>query len=266
MTFLNKTLLSTCLLAGALCTSPLAERHSTESAASLEPAPIPTAPVDAGQAAHARAYPLPTHGLTLTPETCTNMADLLSQFSAVTGEALLYSNETKAQLEKRETGLRQSLTIAPEDVYATVQDILVANRIVLTDLSRTTPRMLWVESGESNRRSSLRENPKYVSQAHLAAYSRDSAIMITTVLNLPHCDTRVMSNAMRALVTDSNTMQIMAVSETHSFVLTGRGAAVNSMASLLYAMEEEAERAHKERMENRQEEPAEQASAKKTKK
>jgi hypothetical protein len=51
MSFLNKTLLSTCLLAGALCTSPLAESHVAGAEAS------PSEPVSAAQAAHDAAFP-----------------------------------------------------------------------------------------------------------------------------------------------------------------------------------------------------------------
>lgn len=238
MSFLNKTLLSTCLLAGALCTSPLAERHSAEAMHSAaDPA---SAPVSAAQAAHDKAFPTPNQGLVLTQENCPSLVDLLNQFSAVTGEAVMYTRETKALLESRETGLQQDLAIGPADVYATVQDILVANRIVLTDMGRGTPRMLWVESADSKRRSQLREHARFVPQDQLEAYKRDSAILITTALHLPHSDTRNMTNSLRMMVVDANTTQIMAVRETNSVVLTGFGTTVNTMASLLGAMEESA--------------------------
>jgi len=67
----------------------------------------------------------------------------------------------------------------------------------------------------------------------LEAWSDRSAVLITTVLNMPNTDVRTLSNSMRTMLTDANTQQIIPVGNSNSLILTGFGSDVVALARML---------------------------------
>jgi hypothetical protein len=241
MTFLKTNLLGASLVVGALALSPLAATGTVHSNGSIASA--------TNSIRHVEAYPLPSAGLEIKLKECESLAALLDMFAKATGETLLYGSSTEALLNQVTTGLHSDLTIAPGQVYSTVQDILYANRVVLTDMRRTTPRMLMVESLDSANRASIKAKAIYVSADSLGQYSDFSAMLITTTVYLPNINVRTMGNSMRQLVVDPNTMQLIPVPESSQVILTGFGNSIVRVAAMLKDMDKAAEKANTARAE-----------------
>ncbi|MFT7670117.1 MAG: type II secretory pathway component GspD/PulD (secretin) [Planctomycetota bacterium] len=172
---------------------------------------------------HEEAFPTPAEGLTISQKETHSLEHLISEFQRVSGEQILYSLETKKLLASLSPTLHETLEVAPKDVYSVVQDILIFNRFVLADVRRSEPRMLSLVSLDSSRRSSIRQEARFVPEEQLDDYAMDSALLITTVIQVPNVDIRTIGNSLRQLVVDSNTMQIVPVQESNQVIVTGIG-------------------------------------------
>ncbi len=236
MNFLNKTLLSTSLIVGALSLSPLAATGTVHATGGP--------PAGASALRHDDPFPQPSEGLHIKLAECESLAALLDTFAEVTGETLLYNGETEVLLRRSTTGLHKDLSIAPGQVYSSVQDILIANRVVLTDLRRAAPRMLMVESLESANRASIKSNALYVPAVELGRYSDFSAMLIRTSIYLPNMDMRSLGNSIRQLVVDPNTMQMIPVPESSQVIITGFGNSIVRIVAMLKDMDAAAEMAN----------------------
>ena len=62
--------------------------------------------------------------------------------------------------------------------------------------------------------------------------------MITTMVTLPNTDVRTLSNSMRAMVTDPNTMQVIPVGNSNSLIVTGFGSNVAALVRMLQLVDE----------------------------
>lgn len=219
MHYYHTTFLSAALVVGALSITPqAATQHAATQRVSSK---------------HSQFFPQPNQGLVIGDKESQNLAELLDQFAVVTGEHLMYSNETELMLTNASTQLTTALDVVPEDVYSVVQDVLIRNRFAIIDVRREEPRMLAVVSLDSPERATIRQQSIFVEEEQLDEYLGHSALLITTVVKLPHLDVRTMGASMRQLVVDPSTMQIIPIPESHSLVITGFGNAVHYLAHLL---------------------------------
>jgi hypothetical protein len=199
------------------------------------------------------AYPFPAvkEGISIKAGTDgdTKLTQLLNDFSRVTGNTLLITKEVRTQLENSSTGLNRSLDVPADRVYPIVESILVHNDFVLSLRSEREPRLIAVESANSNRRSPLRSGALVATERDLDAWSQHPAFLVTTILDLPNTDVRTLSNSMRTMFTDQNTQVIIPVGNSNSLIITANGADLAMLAKMLRTVDEtsrrEAEESHK---------------------
>lgn len=226
MNLLKSPILAAALVLGALSISPEAAVGDHTSAYQLPP--------------HSELFPTPSSGLVIRAEDQT-LETLLDEFARVTGEKIIYSTDTGSLLQGMRPNVRGDLEVAPEDVYAVVQNVMVTNRFVFTNLRREEPRMIAVASLDSPARASIKQDACFVPIERLDEYANDSAFLIQTVLELPNTDTPSVGAIMRQLVVDPNTMQIIPIRE-HQIILTGFANRIHDQVQLLRRIDEGAAR------------------------
>lgn len=232
----------------------LATTASCVSASAVDHARLALAP---GTQPIADAFPMPSAGLKIqiSPGEEMRLDKLLDEFSRVTGQNLLISNDTCTGLRSVPTGLNRSVEIPASEVYAFVENVLAHNQYVLQVLSDHEPRLLAVHNlqGRSNNRS-LADLARYVPVKDIGLYARHPAVLVTTMVELPSTDVRTISNSLRALLTDAVTQQIIAVGNTNALVLGGSGTAVANLVTVLRECDEGARRAEEAREKEKEKE------------
>ena len=199
-----------------------------------------SSPEAATQAGSSR-FPTPSAGMTIerrAGEAPITVEELLLEFGELTGEHLIWTDDTGAVLKEVRVAFDRTFAIPAEELYSAVEAILIANRFVLTDLRREEPRMMAVHSLDSPARAHLRAGATHIDTEDLPLYADHPAILIRTVVHLPRIDVRRLSNAMRGMVADPNTMQVIPVPESNGLILTGFGADLVELVLMLRELNE----------------------------
>ncbi|MBK7875186.1 MAG: hypothetical protein IPJ77_05465 [Planctomycetes bacterium] len=215
-------------------------------ALSLAPAPIAPArtahPAHPAQssAAPAALFPIAKEDLTIhvdraNPEASTTLAQLLDEFSRVTGVTLQMNRETRGVVEKVQPGLNRTMKVPASEVVRIVETLMIANDFIFLRTSDKEPRLWIVQSlhADGGRGSStLRDQAVSVDEKDLPLWTDHPAALVTTTIDLPNTDVRTLSNSMRMLFTDARTQQIIPVG-SNSLILTGFAPSVRSLVRLL---------------------------------
>lgn len=180
-------------------------------------------------------FPLPSAGMTIEAggEDQDSLKDILLEFGELTGEHLIWDSDHDIVLRACKSGLQRPLEVPPEELYSVIETLLIANHFVFTDLRRGEPRMMAVTSLDSPARSTIRSGATYVTADQFELYEDHPGILITAALKLDRMDVRLMSNSMRVLVVDPNTMQVVPIPESNTLLLTGFAANTVQLARLL---------------------------------
>ncbi len=215
-------------------------------------------------------YPFPAPSgkiaVTVGPGEEMKLEKLLDECTKVTGLSFLVDPETRAMLKGTATGLNRNVDIPASEVYPVVEAILFQNDLVLVPLHDTEPRMASVFSlTQRERRSGLRNAAVSIPAKDVSVYARHPAILVTTIVDLPHTDARTLSNSMRAMFTDANTQQIIPVGNSNSLILTGFGPSVANIVRMLQEVDETNKRDMAEQDARRTQPPPAQAPAKEEK-
>ncbi len=216
-------LITTALLVGALSLAPHAGSSVSQGEASADP--------------HCELFPAPEMGLQVSELKSKTISDVLAEFSAITGELLMYSAETEAALAARSTQLLADLDVQPENVYSVMQDILIQNDFALVDVRRQDPRILGIKDLKSSERASIRESARFVPISRLDDYSNDSALIISTVFALQDLDVRTTGSSLRQLVVDPSTMQIVPIPGGNQLLMTGFAREIHRIAQILTSLD-----------------------------
>lgn len=207
-------------------------------------------PRQAATPAIADPFPTPREGLKLSATTAEggqSLLEMLSEFTRVTGQALVIDPSARAALQAP-TGLNQTIAVPPAEVYFVVETLLVQHGFVLVQLSEREPRMLAVHMRNGPDAGTLRGRAVFVRPEALASYARHPALLITTTVELPSTDVRTLSNSMRAMLTDAAIQQMIPVGNTSSLLLTGSGSQIAGLVETLRAADEAARREFERRM------------------
>lgn len=208
--------------------------------------------------ATADPFPTPSAGLKIqiAPGEEMSLEKLLDEFSRVTGQTLLITENTCQALKASPTGLNRSVDVPASEVYAFVENILAHNQHVLEVLSDHEPRLLAVHNLTQlrNGNRSLSDLAQYVPVKDIGLYARHPAVLITTMIELPSTDVRQLSNSLRTLLSDTITQQIIPVGSTNSLVLGGSGTSVANLVTVLRECDEGAKRAEEARKQEKERE------------
>src|SRR5690349_21773448 len=208
--------------------------------AACQTAPAARAGLSSQVPAAADPFPAATGKITVTvgPGEDMKLEKLLDELSKVTGITFLVAPETRMILQKTTTGLNRSVDIPATEVYPVVETILLQNDLAVVPLHSGDPHLASVCGLAAGPRGTLRNAAVTVAAKDVAVFARHPAVLVTTVVDLPHTDVRTLSNSMRTMFTGANSKQIIPVGNSNSLIITGFGATVASMVQMLQEVDE----------------------------
>lgn len=188
-------------------------------------------------------FPMPESGITIPArgENAMTMEELLVEFGKASGEYLTWTEETLGLLRATKVGFDRELVVEAKDLYSVVETVLLVHRFVLTDLRRSEPRMLEVLCLDSAARSNLKGGARFVAVEDLHRYADHPGMLVSTTLHLPNLDVRVLTNALRGLTTDPNTMNVVPVPESNSVIMVGFTTTIIDLSQMLRRLDEASE-------------------------
>ena len=189
-------------------------------------------------------FPTPTAGLVVPGRGAQepSLEELLLDFGEVTGEQLSWSEGTGELLKAGRPGLDRGLEIPAEELYKTVEAILLHQGFVVVDVSREEPRKLGVVHAATDRREALGSGAVQVPPERLPIYAEHPAIKITTTVTLEHLDGKTLGKTLRALITDHQTLKMVPDLAAKQLTLTGYGSRVATLVEILREVNESAGR------------------------
>ncbi len=181
-------------------------------------------------------FPLPSADLVLEvsgDSTAPSLYAAFVRYGALTGQQLVVDSDTEEILKRIRIPIAATTTIPAADVLGYLEAVLFANDGVLSVERDETPRILKLTSLLTARRSTARSGARFVASDALSTMRRHPAILVSTVLDLKHVDARQLSNSLRTMITDANTMQILPAGNNSTLVITGFGVAVADLCEHL---------------------------------
>jgi hypothetical protein len=191
----------------------------------------------------AEASPLPGHfetpangfELDWNQDGGVSLQGLVDEFMRATGLLVLMDHNSGQLLKKRKLEVvttSSSAVIPPEQVYAFVESLLIANGFVLIDAHHEEPRTVRLVSLETQQRKTVKRDALFVPIERIDTYRDHPAMLVSTVVPLPEgADPRTVTNAMRTMLTDANTQSITPVG--NAVEITGLGPNVSALAEIL---------------------------------
>lgn len=173
--------------------------------------------------------------LDLDPATegAANLRAVASRYAEVTNQNLVFSAPVEAMLASTPTGLQGAVHVPAADVQSFFEQLLVAHDFVLHTLRASEPRVLQIESLETQARPVLRQRALVVGVDEVEHFADHPATLITTAVHFEHADARQISTSLRALVTDAWTQQLSPAGKTNTLVVTGFGSGVADLVALM---------------------------------
>ncbi len=152
-----------------------------------------------------------------------------------TGINFTYTPDTQQILAQKKLKMFGRKTIPKSDFYAFFQIMMIINEFVCTKIGPDHLAVVLIQSSAQTNRGgggTLKKDAVYVAPEDLDKYADQPAVLIHTVVDLPHVDARQLSTSLRQMFPDQQTQSILPVSAT-SLILTGFGSDVAAMVRML---------------------------------
>jgi len=152
-----------------------------------------------------------------------------------TGINFTYTPDTQGILAGKTLKMFGRKTIPKSDFYAFFQIMMIINEFVCTKIGPDHLAVVLIQSSAPNQRGgagTLKKDAVYVAPEDLDRYADQPAVLIHTVVDLPHVDARQLSTSLRQMFPDQQTQSILPVSGS-SLILTGFGSDVAAMVRML---------------------------------
>ena len=173
--------------------------------------------------------------------------DLLLAYSNLTGTVFLQSERTRQLTRSTSLSLDFGIEVPSEDVHGFVHAIMSANQLCFSVTPAHSPRVIRVRRLEGSSGATILSTAIVVPSESLSDLVELNAIMVTTVVDLPHCDVRMLSNSIRTMISDANTQRVLPASGSNAIVLCGSPGIVANMAQTLKLAEDSARAAEQGR-------------------
>ncbi len=164
-----------------------------------------------------------------------NLEQFVKLCEDATGINFTYSDTTAGQLKTAKLRMFGPKTIPKSDFYSFFQIMMIINEFVCTKIGPDHLAVVLIQSSAPNQRGgagTLKKDAVYVEPQELDRYADQPAVLIHTVVDLPHVDARQLSTSLRQMFPDQQTQSILPVSGS-SLILTGFGSDVAAMVRML---------------------------------
>ena len=195
--------------------------------------------IAAQESAQQPIFPRPSEPLVLpaNAEHPLTLADALAFVTRVTRVTFSYETVVLRRLEASQVQLSADTVVPPEQVYTWVEGLLLQHGYVLGLLSTSEPMLVGVYSSTPVQGAQGQPVLHNVDAEHLDDCRQHPALLVQTVLHLPHVDVRTLGNSLRGLTGNDGSSGILPVANTNSVALTGTGLAVANLVEALREVE-----------------------------
>lgn len=232
-----------------IASAPTQRAGSAPGSETARPAPLPAAAQDPGRAAPAgpAGQEIPPiqvleHSYVLHFSEDAAQGLTLLQFVKIcqqyTGINFYTTEETARLLDQQKVRMFGTKEIQKTDFYSFFQIIMIVNKFVCTKIGPEHLAVVVVQSLETTARGTARQDAQYVLPEDLEKFADQPATLIQTVVDLPNTDVRTLSNSMRGMVVDPNTLQIIPVGNSSSLIIQGFGSNVAALVRMLHLVDE----------------------------
>jgi general secretion pathway protein D len=149
-----------------------------------------------------------------------------------------WTQETENLLSAAKLRLLGTKTVPKEKFYSFFQVMMIINDFVCTEIGEEGIAVIKIDSLQTASRNNIRSQAVNVEPEDLEDYADQPATLITTVIDLPNSDVRQVSNSLRTMITDANTMQMLPAGNSTTMVLTGFGSNVVALVRMLKIIDE----------------------------
>ena len=212
--------------------------------AALCAAPLAPVALDSAPATHADpfGFPVPTEGMIIhaPADEPLTIRQVVDAYGLVTDQTMVYTDESLTFLQAARLNTSGPLEVPAERVQATFEALLAMHDFLMVPLTEKAPRVIQVVSMQTGGRNTVRKNAVYVDAEHLDMAAEHPAVLCTTVIAMENTDVRQLSNAMRTMITDANTQQLLPAGNSNSLVLVGTGQGVADLAKMLRTIDDAA--------------------------
>lgn len=163
-----------------------------------------------------------------------NLESFVKNCQDATGINFTYSSDTAQVLQRTTLRMFGTKRIPKGDFYQFFQIMMIINDFVCTKVGPDHLSVVLIQSmANGQTRGQVRQGAVYVMAEELDRFADQPAVLITTVVDLPHTDVRNLANSMRQMFQEPNTQQIVPVGNSNSLIITGFGSNVVSIVKML---------------------------------
>ena len=163
-----------------------------------------------------------------------NLESFVKNCQDATGINFTYSSDTAQVLQRTTLRMFGTKRIPKSDFYQFFQIMMIINDFVCTKVGPDHLSVVLIQSmANGQTRGQVRQGALYVMADELDRFADQPAVLITTVVDLPHTDVRNLANSMRQMFQEPNTQQIVPVGNSNSLIITGFGSNVVSIVKML---------------------------------
>ncbi len=167
------------------------------------------------------------------------LEQLVVALSGATGVVFVMSEPAREHLRQTRTGLFADLSIPPADAWPWVEALLLHHGFNLSVQTARPPYMIGILM--QGRVPDSPPNFLRVDLADVGLLADHPALLVQTVIDVPHVDVRQLGNSLRALTADpSGAQNVTPVGNSNSAVLQGTGRRVLDMVEMLREIDESA--------------------------
>jgi hypothetical protein len=182
----------------------------------------------------------------VTESATDNLAYLVDELSDATGVVFAMTEQARNLLRQTSSGLGADVTIAPTEAWSWVEGLLHHQGFLLTVATSRPPHVLAVvPASPMGGQFQPSRSALHVPVSELASLEEHPALLVVTVLDLPHTDVRQLGNSLRALTNDpSGAQSIVPVGNSSSVILTGLGQQVVDLVRMLRWVDDQSREAY----------------------
>jgi type II secretory pathway component GspD/PulD (secretin) len=158
-----------------------------------------------------------------------SLLEVAMKYGQLTGQLVLTEPQHRDLLNAARLPLDRPTTVPAAEVQSFFESLLSTSDFVLMIAREEEPRLVRIQSLQTASRNNIRASARVVPANDLALLRRHSAMLFTTVVDLPNTDVRQLSNSLRTMITDANTMQLLPAGNSTTLVITGFGPYVADM-------------------------------------
>jgi hypothetical protein len=168
-----------------------------------------------------------------------SVAQLIGAYCSSTGARVLATPAVKTAAQSIEvSGFGGVLMVAPEDIQTFFEGVLSNNGFRLSLRNTKAVTTFDLHSGNAGHRNQGDLNWRLVPEAELNVWADNSAILISTTLELEGMDVRKLSTNIRPLLQDPMFNSILNMGSSNGMILRGTGSQIAAVGRMLNDMDE----------------------------